>query len=211
MIPKRGKDRSKFKPWRPIALAKCVDKVGEKLMADRFQKATRLFHELRYGSRKAGSATDAMMITVPKAKGGAQRGNYVTVLRKDIVSVPNNVLQQKLIGILKENELQNLRTFCPRFLELGRSVSHGFSRPRKINHGLWDSPREPRNLTNIHADNLKWVEPRVKDIARSPLTLQKEPPTNGLSESRGNLCEHRKLYSIRRGNATRPGYATKQL
>jgi len=119
MIPKPGKDHTRVKGWRPIVLAQCVGKLGEKVIAQKLQEETRLFHHLQYGSRTGRSAIDALMLTKQLAEESIlrpdQRLNHATSLGKDIVSAYNNANKSEILRAIAKH-LPHLRDYVDRFL-----------------------------------------------------------------------------------------------
>lgn len=79
MIPKPNNDHNLVKGWRPIVLSNCIGKLAEKVVADRLQRHTPLFHPLQYGSRKHRSAIDSMMVTLSKVEDAHTAGNHATL------------------------------------------------------------------------------------------------------------------------------------
>lgn len=113
LIPKLSKDRTRVKRWRPMDT---VGKLGEKVMADRLQRHTVLFHHLQYGSRTNRSATDTMMIMTSITPKETERGNIVTKLGKDMVSAFNNLRKSRLLALFCDNNLEKEMEFCRDFL-----------------------------------------------------------------------------------------------
>jgi len=150
MIPKPNKDHPKVRGCRPIALSNTVGKLGEKVTACRFQRATNLFHELHYGSRKGRSVTDAMMLTLSKAQREMGRGNQVIMLAKDMVSTFSNLRRAQLIVILAEGATATAARFCgdfssSRIIQISWDsirrgdvrVADGTLQGSPLNHALW--------------------------------------------------------------------------
>jgi len=67
MIPNPGKDYSKMKAWRPINLINWINKLYEKVVADRLQESG-LLHRHQFGSVKGRSAMEAVLRVVTRAQ-----------------------------------------------------------------------------------------------------------------------------------------------
>ena len=80
MIPKPNKDHTQVKGWRPIVLANTSGKLQDKIIANKLQRMTHLFHPLQYGSRQGRSAIDALMITIDKVEKAINQGKKATLL-----------------------------------------------------------------------------------------------------------------------------------
>ena len=77
-IPKPGRDLTVARNWRPLNLINCVEKLGEKVVADRIQDyGDELFHRLQYGSVRGRSAVDVLYRSVVRARACMDGGGSV--------------------------------------------------------------------------------------------------------------------------------------
>ena len=76
LLPKAGRDLSKAKGWRPIALINTMSKWIDKWAAEEIQtKGESFFHWGQMGSRKGMTAQDALMRLLRRA-GKAKKENH---------------------------------------------------------------------------------------------------------------------------------------
>ena len=69
LIPKPGRDLTQTKNSRPLNLINCIDKLGEKVVADRIQEeGSSILHHQQYGSVRGRSAVDVQYKSVVKAR-----------------------------------------------------------------------------------------------------------------------------------------------
>jgi len=115
MIPKPNKDLNTVNGWRPIVLSNTSSKLGEKVVADRLQRATQGFHQYQYGSRKGRSAIDAMAISVSRIIRVLGKGARVSLLGKDIVSAFNHLRHGPTLDTIRANSPGDL-DFVRQFL-----------------------------------------------------------------------------------------------
>ena len=68
LIPKPGRDLTQTMNWQLLNLINCIQKIGEKVVADRIQVEGRsLLHHQQYGSVRGCSAVDILYESVVKA------------------------------------------------------------------------------------------------------------------------------------------------
>jgi len=197
MIPKPGKDRTKVKGWRPIVLTNTVGKLGEKVMANKLQRVTDLFHTLRYCSRINRSAIDSMMIITSTVQKEIAKGNQATLLGKDVVSAFNNVRTTKLLAILRRQNLEQEADFC-----------QTFRRPRAFQL-TWDSEERGKARMDDGAPQgsplspVLWLIYIANSLKRADLRCNSILPTPRRSSARLTALKQSSISVYRKSSRTR--------
>jgi len=181
MIPKPGKDHSSIQGWRPIVLSNTCSKLGEKVVADRLQRAHEGFHPLQYGSRRGRSATDAMALIISHTLRETRKGAKASLLGKDIVSAFNHLRHQPTLNKIRSCSPDNL-AFVEQFLTPHHLQISWDGAPRGgayMSEGTpQGSPLSPVLWLLFLADTLKRGDQRIRDI---PLQPARRYPTRKLT------------------------------
>ena len=171
MIPKPGKDHSSLQGWRPIVLSNTCSKLGEKVIADRLQRAHGGFHPLQYGSRKGRSAIDAMAIIISHTLRETREGARVSLLGKDIVSAFNHLRRQPTLTKIQSCSPENLRFveqfLTPHHLQIGWDGA--YRGEAYMSEGTpQGSPLSPVLWLLFLAGTLERADQRIRDISLQP-------------------------------------------
>jgi len=179
IIPKPGKDHSSVKGWHPIVLSNTNSKLGEKVIANRLQRAHEGFHNLQYGSRKGRSATDAMALIISHALRETRKGATASLLGKDIISAFNHLRHEPTLAKIRSCSADNhafVRQFLtPQFFQVSWDGT-----PKGWAHMAegtpQGSPLSPVLWLLFLADTLKRADTKIRDIS---LPLTRRNPTRG--------------------------------